>query len=262
MVMDNALFLDRLRRLRPIDDEFMRCIFRDNIPLAQLVLRILIEKPDLVITRIETQKDLKRLAGARSICLDAYGTDSTGKKYDLEVDRFDARANPHRARYHSSALDIENLNAGQSFEELPETYTIFYTEHDPFQLGKPFYRIERVNLDAGNALFHDGAHIRYINGAYRGNSDFGKLAHDFCCSNPEEMHFALMRSTTRYYKESEKGVKTMSRIFEEVLQEGIEKERVSNIKNLMDALKLTAAQAMDILKVPSDERARYAALLG
>ena len=32
MDMDNALFLDRLRRLRPIDDEFMRCIFRDNIP--------------------------------------------------------------------------------------------------------------------------------------------------------------------------------------------------------------------------------------
>ena len=51
--------LAKLRGLRPIDDDFMRCIFRDNIPLAQLVLRILTGKKDLEITRLETQKDMK-----------------------------------------------------------------------------------------------------------------------------------------------------------------------------------------------------------
>ena len=63
--------LAKLRGLRPIDDDFMRCIFRDNIPLAQLVLRILTGKKDLEITKLETQKDMKRLVGTRSICLDA-----------------------------------------------------------------------------------------------------------------------------------------------------------------------------------------------
>ena len=71
--------LQRLRSLRPIDDDFMRCLFKDNIPLAEFVLRIITDKPDLIITDCETQKDMKRLAGARSICLDAYGTDSVGK---------------------------------------------------------------------------------------------------------------------------------------------------------------------------------------
>ena len=33
--------LQRLRSLRPIDDDFMRCLFKDNIPLAELVLRII-----------------------------------------------------------------------------------------------------------------------------------------------------------------------------------------------------------------------------
>ena len=79
--------LQRLRGLRPIDDDFMRCLFKDNIPLAELVLRIITGKQDLTITDCQTQKDMKRLAGARSICLDAYGTDSTGKKYDLEIQR-------------------------------------------------------------------------------------------------------------------------------------------------------------------------------
>ncbi len=75
--------LQRLRDLRPIDDDVMRCLFKDNIPLAELVLRIITDKQDLVITSCETQKDMKRLAGARSICLDAYGTDSNGKRYDF-----------------------------------------------------------------------------------------------------------------------------------------------------------------------------------
>ena len=90
--------LQRLRGLRPMDDDFMRCLFKDNIPLVELVLRIITGKPDLVITDCQTQADMKRLAGARSICLDAYGTDSTGKKYDLEIQRADRGEDPHRAR--------------------------------------------------------------------------------------------------------------------------------------------------------------------
>lgn len=61
--------LRRLQGLRPIDDDFMRCLFKDNIPLAQMVLRIITGKEDLVIISCQTQKDMKRLAGARSICL-------------------------------------------------------------------------------------------------------------------------------------------------------------------------------------------------
>ncbi len=37
--------LERLRKLRPIDDDFMRCLFKDNIPLAETVLRIITGKP-------------------------------------------------------------------------------------------------------------------------------------------------------------------------------------------------------------------------
>ena len=71
--------LQRLRGFRPIDDTFMRGLFNDNLPLAEFVLRILTDKPDLVLTKCETQADMKRVTGARSICLDAYATDSTGK---------------------------------------------------------------------------------------------------------------------------------------------------------------------------------------
>lgn len=33
--------LQRLEQLRPIDDDFMRCLLKDNVPLAEFVLRII-----------------------------------------------------------------------------------------------------------------------------------------------------------------------------------------------------------------------------
>ena len=185
--------LAKLRGLRPMDDDFMRCIFRDNIPLTQFVLRILTGMDDLEIIRVETQKDMKRLVGARSVCLDAYGRDSKGRKYDLEVQRADHGAGVRRARYHSSAMDIENLDAGQDFDELPDTYTIFVTENDVFERGNPVYRVERVHLDMDCQPFDDGEHILYVNGQYRGDSAIGQLMHDFCCCDPDDITRRLRR---------------------------------------------------------------------
>lgn len=213
--------LQRLQRLRPIDDDFMRCLFKDNIPLAELVLRILTNKKDLIITECETQKDMKRLVGARSICLDAYGTDSSGKRFDLEIQRQEKGADPHRARYHSSVLDVENLNAGQEFKELPDTYIIFIIEKDFYEQGEPVYPIERINLATGKS-FEDGEHILYVNGEYRGESDIGKLMHDFNCTKADEMNFELMAARTRYLKENPKGVQEMCKVMEDMRKESLE----------------------------------------
>ena len=212
--------LQRLRLLRPIDDDFMRCLFKDNIPLAEFVLRIITDKPDLIITDCETQKDMKRLAGARSICLDAYGTDSAGKKYDLEVQRQDKGADPHRARYHSSVMDIENLHSGREFKELPDTYTIFIIEKDFYGQGEAVYPIERINLATGK-FFEDGEHILYVNSEYRGDSAIGKLMHDFNCTRADDMNFELMANRTRYLKENPKGVSEMCKIMEDMRIESL-----------------------------------------
>ena len=210
--------LQRLAHLRPIDDDFLRCLLRDNIPLAEFVLRIITGKKDLMITECETQRDMKRLAGARSICLDAYGTDSDGKKYDLEIQKAGDGADPHRARYHSSVLDVENLHSGQEFKELPDTYTIFITEKDFYGMGQPVYPIERMNLATGKP-FADGEHILYVNGEYRGDSELGKLMHDFNCTSADDMELELMAESMRYLKEDPKGVSMMCKIMEDMRNE-------------------------------------------
>lgn len=225
--------LERLRGFRPIDDTFMRGLFKDNIPLAELVLRIIVGKPDLTLVKCETQADLKRVTGARSICLDAYATDDAGRKYDIEIQRADNGADPHRARYHSSALDIENLDEKQEYRELPDSYVIFITENDYYKAGEPVYVIQNMNLTLGQP-FGDGAHILYVNGKYRGDSDIGRLMHDFNCTKAEDMNFELMAERTRYLKENPKGVSDMCKVMEELrvesFTEGREEGKVEQAK--------------------------------
>ncbi len=244
--------LERLRKLRPIDDDFMRCLFKDNIPLAELVLRIITGKPDLIITECQTQKDMKRLAGARTICLDAYGTDASGKKYDMEIQREDKGADPHRARYHSSVLDVENLDAGQDFDQLPDTYTIFITEKDFYGKGEPIYLIQRMNLTTGEP-FEDGEHILHVNGEYRGASDIGRLMHDFNCTDADDMNFELMAERTRYLKEDPEGVGQMCKVME-TMQENVRRESLTEVAlRMLKAGKYALDEIAAISGLPLDE---------
>ena len=63
--------------------------------------------------------------------------------------------------------------------------------------------------------------------------------------------------------------KAMEELREESIQRGIQKgiekgidqNRVESIKNIMDGLKYTAEQAMDLLKIPFTEREKYRIML-
>lgn len=219
--------LEQLAKYRPLDDDFMRELFRNNLELAQYVLRIIIGKPDLKLTKEETQYDLQHLFGERSICLDVFGVDDENQQYDIEVQRQDKGASPQRARYHSSAMDVDNLREKQQFEKLPNTYVIFITEDDFFGKGKAVYPIERMNLATGEP-FNDGEHILYINGAYENkddNSDLAKLIHDFRCSKADEMLLSPLADRTRFFKETPEGVDYMCKAMEERITE--EKLRIA-----------------------------------
>lgn len=157
-------------------------------------------------------------------------------------------------------LDIENLSSGQEFNELPETYTIFITEKDFYDQGEAVYPIERINLATGKS-FEDGEHILYVNGEYRGESELGKLMHDFNCTNADDMNYDIMAERTRYLKENPKGVNEMCKALEEMRNETAENTLLQMIRNLMETTKWNAERAMEALKVPLSEQEKYKAKL-
>ena len=257
---DHEEDLRRLQNFRPIDDTFMRVLFRDNLPLAEFVLQIILEKEDLHLIKEETQKDLVRLAGARGLCLDVHGVDGQNQQYNLEVQREDSGANPEQARYHASALDVENLDSRQDHRELPTTYIIFITENDIWDGGQALYPIDRINTTTGKT-FDNRQHILYVNASYKGDDPLGWLMHDFLCSDPDDMKTKILADRARYLKKDPKGVETMCKAMEEMREDVEQRTKLAVVKLLMKKLQYTSQQAMDLLEIPLNEQAKYIAKL-
>ena len=176
----------------------------------------------------------------------------------MEIQREDKGADPHRARFHSSVLDIENLDAGQEFRELPDTYTIFITEKDFYGKSEPIYLIERMNITTGKP-FADGEHILYVNGEYRGDSDIGKLMHDFNCTNAADMNFKLLADRTRYLKENPKGVSEMCKVIEDMRNQERKETMMEVAKKLLFDGTLTLEKIAECVGLSLDEVKRLQA---
>lgn len=191
--------------------------FENNIECTELVLHIVLDKPDLKVQKVRTQYTIKNLQG-RSVRLDIYATDNAGKKYNIEVQRTDKGAGAKRARYNSSIIDANLILAGEELEDLPETYVIFITENDVIGGNKPIYHIERCDVESGKK-FGDGSHILYVNAKYQDDTPLGKLMHDFSCTNPSDMNYEVLAKRARYFKEDKEGVITMCQAMEDLIKE-------------------------------------------
>jgi len=215
--------LQRLRGFRLLDDDFLTKCFEGDTASIELVLQIVLEKPDLKVLDVRTQVFVENLLN-RSVRLDILATDSTGAKLNVEVQRSDKGAGRKRARYNSSMMDANLLKKGEDFDKLPETWVIFITENDVMGKGLPLYPIERCFLGTGER-FEDGSHILYVNGAYRGDTPIGKLMHDFSCIDAADMYYGTLADRVRFFKESKEGIEIMCRAMEDMrnqtLKEGM-----------------------------------------
>ena len=248
--------LQRIKLLRLFDDDFFTRCFDGSPECTELLLHIILEKPDLRVVEVKVQYTIKNLQG-RSVRLDILAVDSAGKRYNIEIQRDDRGAGARRARYNSSLVDANILLTGDDAENLPENFVIFITEHDVIGGNRPVYHIDRTIRETGG-LFGDGSHILYVNGAWRDDSPVGKLMHDFSCTDPDSMNYALLADRVRYFKKDKEGVQTMSKIFEdfgkEVAKEAAKGTLLENIRAIMKNLNYTVDQAMDALSVPNEDR--------
>ncbi len=173
-----------------MDDDLMSKVFDGNIPAAELMLKIILEREDLKVIHVVGQKELKNpIVGGRNIRLDILARDAAGKSYNVEVQRSNEGAHEKRARFHSSMLDSRMLKAQQDFKEMKDSYVIFITEKDYFGGGLPIYTVNRQIQELGK-VFMDGSYIIYVNGSYKNNDTIGMLMHDFRCKNTNQFYFA------------------------------------------------------------------------
>ena len=247
--------LQRLRGFRLLDDDFLTKCFEGDTASIELVLQIVLEKPDLKVLDVRTQVFVENLLN-RSVRFDILATDSTGAKINVEIQRADKGAGRKRARYNSSMMDATLLKKGDDFDNLPETWVVFITENDVIGKGLPLYPVERCFLGTGER-FEDGSHILYVNGAYRGDTPIGKLMHDFSCTNAADMYYTTLADRVRFFKESKEGILIMCKVMEDMrkesLQEGLKEGAINTAKRMLADGILTLEKIAEYAGLPLDE---------
>lgn len=243
--------LQRLRGFRLMDDDFLTKCFEGNTECIELVLRIVLDMPDLNVLDVRTQVFVENLLN-RSVRLDVLATDSLGRKFNIEIQRADKGAGRKRARYNSSMMDANLLKKGEDFDNLPETYVVFITENDVTGKGKPLYQIERCILETGES-FEDGTHILYVNGAYRDESPIGKLMHDFSCTNPSDMYYGVLADRVKFFKESKEGIAVMCKAMEDMRNQTLKEGMVNVAKRMLADGTLTLEKIAEYAGLSLDE---------
>ena len=123
--------VQHLRRYRLMDDIFMRACFQHSPDCVERILRVILEK-NLKVRTVEIQKTLSNLPNLRSIVMDIFAEDEEGKLYNIEMQTGLPGADPRRSRFYLSMVDVNALKAGEDFGRLPEAYSIFIVEGNPF----------------------------------------------------------------------------------------------------------------------------------
>ena len=242
-----------LKNLTIMSDVFMRNVFKKR-ECTEYVLQVIMEKNLRIIDQV-LQKDYKNLQG-RSAILDCVVRDSDGKQMDVEIQQDNEGASPKRARYHSGLMDMNTLNPGQDFDELPESYVIFITRDDALGYGLPIYHIHRT-IEEVSEDFKDEAHIIYVNSKKQDDTELGRLVHDLHCKNAGDMHSKILADRVYELKETQKGVEFMCREMEQIYSEGIENgEKLGIEKGELKKAKTSAlSMAADGMQV--DKIAHY-----
>ena len=230
-----------------MSDIFMRNVFKKRECL-EYVLQVIMEKQDLHVIDQIIQKDYKNLQG-RSAVMDCVARDSAGKQFDVEIQQDNEGASPKRARYHSGLMDMNTLNPGQDFEELPESYVIFITRDDILGYGLPIYHIDRQIKELEEA-FQDEAHIISVNSRKQDDTELGRLMHDLHCKKADEMHSPILAKRVYELKETQKGVELMCHEMEKIYREGMESgEKRGELKAKKETILSLAEMGIPVDKI-------------
>ena len=224
----NQEYLEFVKALRPIDDNFMKVIFNDQ-HCIELLFNIIFEE-DISITKWHIQDEYRNLHG-RTVIMDIVASTENGNIIDVEMERSLKNASPLRARFHASILDSSLSYVNEKWEKLPEIYIIFICEKDVLETNRLKNHIQRYGEDGES--FEDKVHIIYMNATKEGETPLGKLMHDLRCENHEDMYDEVLKERVRYFKQKEGGKKIMCDMMEKLEKRG---EKRGEMKSLIQIL--------------------------
>lgn len=133
------------------DDLMFSMVMRDENICRRLLERILpneefgeirIENPEGGLY-VETQKSIKFPLGAHGVRLDAF-IKSGNVWAEIELQTYAGEHIAKRSRYYQANMDLDFLNEGHRYRELPRSYVIFICTYDYIGADLPVYFLKNL----------------------------------------------------------------------------------------------------------------------
>ena len=231
-------------------DKFLFDETMEDVESYQATVSILTENETKLLSKPETEKELRISPELREIRLDVISMDKDKKIYYSEMQKKNTYNLTKRSRYYQAQLDVSLLEPGSvDFNQLNDSCFILIAPFDIFGRGLYRYTFEGTCLECPDLKIQDGARRIFINTNGTNDSDFSQEFLDFMkyiTSSTDESankttssKIKLIHQNVRKIKASEKmGVKFMQQWEVEVLakQEGIEEGLKSGIEEGIKAL--------------------------
>lgn len=110
--------------------------------------------------------------------LDVYAKDAHNTRYDVEMQATVENV-PLRSRYYHSQMDMDLLEAGEKYENLPDSYVIFICDFDPFGEAKYKYTVKQSLMECDDKPFPDGRHTIILSTVGTNNDQISEKLHSF-----------------------------------------------------------------------------------
>ena len=155
-----------------ITDDFMFCKVMSDPDICKELLEILLHIKIERLVFQEPQKSFRLTSESKGIRLDVYVKDSN-RIFDIELQTTNERNLELRTRYYQGVMDISELEKGEFFSNMKESYIIFICMFDPFGADIPIYTVKQTFAENDKLIFNDKTHKIFYN-----VKAFEKIAND------------------------------------------------------------------------------------
>lgn len=140
-----------------ITDDFLFCKVMQDEYVCKTVLNLVLQEHIGKIKSIVYQKAFDTGTYSKGVRLDVWVGDENGHVYDIEMQTVNRKNLTKRLRYYQSAIDVSVLNKGQDYNELPDSFILFFCPFDYMQAGLPVYTFKNCCVENKMLFLQDGA---------------------------------------------------------------------------------------------------------
>lgn len=155
-IVESNIPKDQVWENLKISNDFIFAKVMRNPELCKGMLERLL---DIYIDHIEYPEEQKVIdisKDSKSVRLDVYLKDGKGTVYDVEIQAASSRNLPRRARFYQGMIDLNVIEKGADYSELPKSFVIFICTFDKFGKGLWRYTFQNVCEEDTSLLLNDG----------------------------------------------------------------------------------------------------------